>query len=195
MKPFSQACENNKQVILEQLQIAFAHAHTVLEVGSGTGQHAVYFGAAMPHLQWQTSDLVVNHEGIQAWLQEAALSNVLAPISLDVEQAWPDIDIDAVYTANTLHIMSWSQVVALFEHLSQNLSSGGMLCVYGPFNYGGEFTSVSNKNFDAHLKAGNPNMGIRDFEKIHALAEEASLLLQNDIAMPANNHLLVYQKV
>lgn len=195
MKRFSQACDNNKQAIVTQLRTAFAAVNNVLEVGSGTGQHAVYFGAELSHLQWHTSDLPANHAGIRAWLAEADLANVLPPIVFDVEQAWPELLIDAVFTANTLHIMAWPQVVALFEHLAIHLPAKGMLVVYGPFNYGGDYTAESNRAFDAHLKQQASHMGIRDFEKIHALAEEANLLLKDDIAMPANNHLLVYQKV
>lgn len=195
MKPFSQACENNKQVILEQLQTVFSDVSSVLEIGSGTGQHAVHFGEAMPQLQWQTSDLKENHPTIQLWLNDAALANVASPIELDIAKPWPVLDVDAVYTANTLHIISWPLVVALFENLSQALKPTGLLCVYGPFNYGGKFTSESNRNFDSQLKMRDSKSGLRDFEKIHALAEEADLLLQDDVAMPANNRLLIYKKI
>jgi len=196
MKPYSQACENNKQVILEQLQRFIDSGTTVLEIGSGTGQHAVHFGAAMPDIHWQTSDLAVNHNGINAWLNEAQLENVLPPLELDLtESSWSVVKADAIYTANTLHIVAWPQVVALFEGVAKILASGGVFCVYGPFNYGGNFTSDSNRQFDAHLKSRDPASGIRDFEKVHALAEEANLVLLDDVAMPANNRFLAYRKI
>jgi cyclopropane fatty-acyl-phospholipid synthase-like methyltransferase len=166
----------------------------VLEVGSGTGQHAVYFAAALPHLQWQTSDRVENHAGIRAWVEEAALPNALAPLALDVNDAWPALAFDAVFSANTLHIMSWAEVERLFAHLDAAMAADAKLVIYGPFNYGGQFTSPSNAQFQQSLQSLAPHMGIRDFEAVDALARDIGLRLVEDHEMPANNRCLVWRR-
>lgn len=195
-KLYSAACERNRDPILAILRNAFADARSVLEIGSGTGQHAVYFGAAMPHLAWQTSDLPRNHPSILAWLEEARLPNVAPPLALDVAAGdWPGGLFDAVFTANTCHIMAWEEVCAMFAGIGRVLESGGTLCVYGPFNYDGKFTSASNAEFDASLRAQAPHMGIRDIEAVQRLAQEEGLSLAADLAMPANNRLLVWRKL
>lgn len=195
MKPFSEASENNREPILAVLREAFAQASHILEIGSGTGQHAVHFGQYLPHLTWQTSDLAANHEGIQAWLDEAKLPNVQVPIVLDVnQQPWPVAPVDGVFTANTLHIISWSEVVCLMAGVGQALQQGGVLCIYGPFNYGGEFTSESNARFDVWLKERNPVSGVRDFEAVCDAAMKNGLTLHQDHIMPVNNRTLVFHK-
>ena len=167
----------------------------MLEVGSGTGQHAVYFGAALPHLHWQTADVAEYHPGISAWLQEAALPNVVPPLALDVnDRGWHSGRYDAVFSANTLHIMSAPEVEQFFEGVGQVLEPGGALAVYGPFNYGGRFTSESNARFDQWLKARDPASGVRDFERVDQLASQQGLMLAQDYAMPANNRMLVWVK-
>ena len=194
-KQFSPACERNREPILAILREVLADHRHLLEIGSGTGQHAAFFGAQLPQLIWQTSDLPHNHPSIKAWLDEAQLANVLPPLALDVEAgAWPDAQYDAVYTANTCHIMSWPQVQAMFEGIGRVLQSGGVLCIYGPFNYAGAFTSASNAQFDASLRTQAAHMGIRDFEAMDALAVAQGLVLQADHAMPANNRLLVWRR-
>ncbi len=194
-KPFSQACENNKQPILTVLQRWLTQPATVLEIGSGTGQHAVHFAANLPHLNWQTSDLPENHGAIHQWMNEAALANIQPPLTLDVAaEQWPIKNIDAIFTANTLHIMSWAHVQAFFSNLSKVLADDALLLVYGPFNYEGKYTSDSNARFDVWLKDQGSERGIRDFEAVNKLAEEAGLKLQEDNAMPANNRLLVWKK-
>ena len=193
-KPYSQACENNKQAILEKLAPLLTPQKTVLEVGSGTGQHAVHFAQAMPHLTWQTSDLAINHAGINQWIAGAALTNVVAPIAIDFNHAWPIDNVDAIYTANTLHIVSFPLVQRFFSAAGKHLSQHGLLCVYGPFNYGGQFTSPSNANFQLWLKDNDARSGIRDFEAIEQLASAANLSLIHDHEMPANNRLLVFVK-
>ena len=174
----------------------FADRRGVLEVGSGTGQHAVYFAAALPHLLWQSSDVRENIPGIEAWLEEAALPNTPHPLVLDVndDDNWADIAVDAVFSANTLHIMSWREVQMFFGRLRESAAADFKLAVYGPFNYGGQFTSESNAAFDASLKLRGAHMGIRDFEAVNALAESIDLTLAADVAMPANNRTLVYEK-
>jgi SAM-dependent methyltransferase len=194
-KRFSAACERNQDPILAILRDTLPQAARVLEIGSGTGQHAVYFGAHLPHLTWQTSDVTAHHPSIIAWQDEAQLANVLPPLSLDVDQPdWPRDRYDAVFSANTCHIMSWPQVVRMFQGVGQILRSGGIMCVYGPFNYGGAFTSPSNAAFDASLRTGAAHMGIRDIEAMQNLAASCGLRLLADHAMPANNRLLVWQR-
>ena len=194
-RQFSTACERNREPILAILRDTFADRTRVLEIGSGTGQHAVFFGAALPHLIWQTSDVPQNHPSIIAWQQEAGLANVLPPLALDVNEDWPQGPFDAVFSANTCHIMAWPEVETMFAGIGRILSTGGVVCLYGPFNDGGQFTSASNAQFDAGLKAQAPHMGIRDFEAIDALAAAQGLALQGDHAMPANNRLLVWRRV
>ena len=199
-KPFSQACENNKQPILDILSKVFSRSEHVLEIGSGTGQHAVFFGQHLPHLTWQTSDLAINHQGINAWLNESTAANVQRPIAVDLNDAWPESThtnnqpFDALYTANTLHIISWPLVVKFFEGIADNLASQASICIYGPFNYQGKFTSESNANFDLWLKDRDEQSGIRDIEDILTLASSAGLSLIDDHDMPANNRLLVFSK-
>jgi cyclopropane fatty-acyl-phospholipid synthase-like methyltransferase len=193
-KPFSAACERNRDPILAVLREHFADRRRVLEIGSGTGQHAAYFAAALPHLVWQAADRIQSHEGIRAWLEEAGLPNTPTPLELDVNDDWPAQHFDAVFTANTLHIMSWTEVQRTFAQLPAVMTPGAKLAVYGPFNYGGKFTSPSNEQFQSVLKTWGAHMGIRDFEKVDALAREAGLALIEDRAMPANNRCLVWQR-
>ena len=194
-KPFSESCVQNRAPILAVLRELFADRARVLEIGSGTGQHAVYFGAELPHLVWQTADVAPHHPGILSWLAEAALPNVLPPLVLDVNQPqWPATRYDAVFSANTLHIMSWPEVTRFFAGVDEVLEAGGVLAVYGPFNVGGAYTSESNARFDAWLKGRDPASGIRDLEAVNALADARGLVLQHDIAMPANNRTVVWRR-
>ena len=194
-KPFAESCEQNREPILAVLRAVFADRHRVLEIGSGTGQHAVYFAPELPHLVWQTADVPQHHAGIRLWLEEAALPNVLPPIALEVnDPSWHTGRYDAVFSANTLHIMGWPEVEKFFEGVGAVLEAGGVLAVYGPFNTNGAFTSESNARFDAWLKARDPASGVRDFEAVDALARAQGLLLQQDIAMPANNRTLVWRR-
>ena len=189
-KPCSLACERNRDPILTVLRERFADRRRVLEIGSGTGQHAAHFAAALPHLCWQTSDLAANLPGIRQWLAEAALPNTPAPLALDVGAGLPAGDYDALFTANTLHIMSWEEVERLFECLPGAMAADAVLTIYGPFNYGGRFSSDSNAAFDRSLRRDSPHRGIRDFEAVDALARAAGLSLLEDRAMPANNRCI-----
>jgi len=194
-KPFSESCVQNREPILAVLRELFADRRHVLEVGSGTGQHAVYFGAELSHLVWQTADVPQHHAGIRLWLAEAGLANVLPPLELDVNQGnWRSGRYDAVFSANTLHIMSWPEAEKFFAGVGEVLEAGGILAVYGPFNYGGRYTSESNARFDAWLKARDPASGVRDFEAVDAQARAQGLSLLRDIAMPANNRTLVWRR-
>jgi hypothetical protein len=216
-KPFSPASERNRDPILGVLRVHFARCKHVLEIGSGTGQHAVHFAAAMPWLVWQCSDRAEYLPGIRAWLDEAGLPNTPAPIELDVASAqWNRLPrgtllplplagelnnragegvrrFDALFSANTLHIMGWPEVEAFFAGLGTVLAEQAIVVVYGPFNYGGDYTSDSNREFDDWLKARDPHSGIRDFEAVDALARGIGLRLSADIAMPANNRCLVWR--
>jgi cyclopropane fatty-acyl-phospholipid synthase-like methyltransferase len=195
MKPNAPSCERNQGPILEVLLKHFPKVNQVLEVGSGTGQHAVYFAAAMPWLTWQTSDMAENLAGIRMWLEEAALPNLPPPLELGVDgRRLPPGPYDAVFSSNTLHIMGWPEVQTLFTALDETLARDAVLAVYGPFNYGGKFTSDSNAAFDVWLKERSAESGIRDFEAVNALAEAIGLKLAADHAMPANNRTLVWTR-
>jgi len=195
VKPYAEACDRNRGPILEVLRRNFADRRRVLEVGSGTGQHAVSFAEALSHLKWQTSELEAALPGIRLWLDEAAQPNLPPPISLDVRRGpWPRERFDAVFTANTLHIMSWDEVRAFFAALPHVLTDDGVLAVYGPFNYEGGFTSASNQAFDGWLRQRSSASGIRDFEAVDALARSIGLALAEDCAMPANNRTLVWRR-
>ena len=193
-KPFAPACERNREPILAVLKQRFADRRRVLEIGSGTGQHAVHFAAALPHLVWQCSDVAAHLPGIRLWLDEAALPNTPPPLALDVNDGLPSGDYDAVFSANTLHIMGWPEVERLFEELPQAMSAGALLVVYGPFNIDGRFTSASNAAFDASLRAADARRGIRDLEAVDALARRAGLTLLEDREMPANNRCVSWRR-
>jgi hypothetical protein len=193
MKPFSEACERNREPILRELKRVFRGRSFVLEIGSGTGQHAAYFAPELPHLVWQPSDLAVNLPGIREWVSHARAPNLRDPVVLNVDEAWPEIDADAAYSANTCHIMSWRQVERLFAGLGR-MSRLDTFVLYGPFRYGGRHTSESNERFDAMLRTREPASGVRDFEAIVALAQSIGLRIPEDIAMPANNRLLVFAR-
>ncbi len=192
-KPFSQACENNKAPILAVLQQWF-RSGTVLEIGSGTGQHAVWFAPGLPDVHWQPSDQAGYLPGIRAWIASAPAPNLAMPLELDVlAEPWPVVDdLTHVFSANTAHIMGWDAVQAMFAGVGSRLPLHGVFCLYGPFNYDGRFTSESNQRFDAHLRTQDPAMGIRDIEALRELARENSLMLIADEAMPANNRLLIW---
>lgn len=194
-KPFSQACENNKQYILEKICAEFSAGSHVLEIGSCTAQHVTYFAEWMCSVQWQPSDLPENLPTLLAGLAGCTRGNVAAPLALDVSQPdWPLAQVDGIFTANTLHIMPYAHVEQFFHGVKRTLRPAGKLCVYGPFKYQGEFTSPSNARFDEWLKQRNPLSGVRDFEQIDTWARQAGLQLQVDYAMPANNQLLVWKK-
>ena len=193
-KPFSPACERNQDVILAVLRAQFADRTRVLEIGSGTGQHAVHFAAALPDLVWQTSDVAANLPGIRAWLAEAHLPNTPEPLTFDINASAPDATFDAIFSANTLHIMAWPEVQKLFALLPALMRPGALLTIYGPFNHGGAFTSASNAAFDASLRADQPQRGIRDFEAVDGLARAAGLVLVEDRAMPATNRCITWRR-
>jgi SAM-dependent methyltransferase len=208
-KPHSAACQRNRDPILQVLRTQFADRRRVLEIGSGTGQHAAYFSAALPHLVWQASDRAENLPGIRRWLADAEadmedqddgpplplefdVANHALPLAADTAAATV---YDAVFSANTLHIMSWPEVGQLFAALPLLTAKAARLVVYGPFNYGGKYTSVSNADFDRSLKERAPHMGIRDVAAVDGLAQAAGFDLVDDVAMPANNRCRIWQRV
>lgn len=195
MKPHSDACERNKEPILKVLRQWFLAPGGVLEIGAGTGQHAVFFARQMPHLRWICTDREENLPGIRSWVEAAELENLSDPLSLDVtDEEWPVTGVIYAFSANTAHIMSWPEVEAMFAGIGVALLSKGAFCLYGPFNSDGEFTSESNRNFDRLLRSRNPAMGIRDDAALIALGRRHGLTFTADYALPANNRVLVWQK-
>ena len=200
MKLYSEACEQNREPILQVLTELIAtevkaNNPTLLEVGSGTGQHAVYFGEALPQLLWQCSDQQQYHPSIQAWLDEAKLQNIIPPIRLNVSKdTWPSAQFDMLYCANVIHIMHWQNVLDFFARGANCIKPEGLMVCYGPFNFEGKYTSASNAQFDQYLHSQDPESGIRNFEDLQKLAEKASLKFLHDYEMPANNRILVWQK-
>lgn len=193
-KPCAPSCERNREPILLVLKSALADCNRVLEIGSGTGQHAVFFASALPQLEWQTSERAENLAGIKLWLAEAALNNTPPPVELDVGQAtWPAQGFDAVFTANTLHIMAWPEVEQMFDRLPDVMTEDARLIVYGPFNIDGRYTSESNAGFDRWLKEQGEHMGIRDLADVDALAASVGLRCIADNELPANNRCVVWQ--
>ncbi len=194
-KPFSQACENNKEVILQKIALVFNQPGTILEIGTGTGQHAVHFARNLPHINWQPSDQPENYQLCLPWLAEAELSNINGPLALDVNtRNWQIPPVNGVFSANTAHIMSWPDVEAMFRGVSAKLHNGEAFCLYGPFNYNGQFTSPSNRQFNEYLRKRNSTMGIRDLDDLTKISTASGLDLEADFEMPANNRLLVWRK-
>ncbi|MEO9078579.1 MAG: DUF938 domain-containing protein [Rhodanobacter sp.] len=193
-KAHSPSCERNREPILAVLREQFADRRHVLEIGSGSGEHAVHFAAALPQLSWQSSDRSEYLPGIRAWLDDRQLPNTPAPLEFDISNHWPDGPFDAVFSANTLHIMSWGEVQQLFARLPTILASDATVVIYGPFNYDGRYSSESNATFDQWLKDRGAHMAIRDAEAVDALASSVGLQLTADIAMPANNRCRVWRR-
>ena len=194
-KPFAPACERNKGPILEVLRRVFADAADVLEIGSGTGQHAVWFAAGLPHLVWRTSDLPECHAGINAWIDDAGLDNIERPHVLDVAHGpWPLASVDGVFSANTAHYMHWPEVEAMFGGVSDLLPPGGRFALYGPFARDGCHASASNAAFDRMLRWHDPGFGVRDRRDLERLAADGDMRLEEDVAMPSNNAILVWRK-
>lgn len=213
MKQVSAACERNKDPILAILRRVFSQSRHVLEIGSGTGQHAAHFAAGLPRLIWQTSDLPQYHESINAYIDESAATNLKTPVILDTGR--PDAaqvirnlnekpenqngeritsPIDAIFTANTIQIMAEEDIVGMFALIGEILPDAGHFCLYSPLQYAGRHTSEGNAEFDANLRARDPRMGVRDFVWLDSLARDVRLVLRNDHAMPAGNRLLEYDR-
>lgn len=194
-KPYSESCDQNKTAILSVISPVFSSASSVLEIGSGTGQHAIYFAQKMPHLKWYTSDCKAYLDGINMWLMDECLPNVATPFELDVtSSAWPELDVDAVFTANSIHIMNQQDVINFMSGVGRLLGKQGNLMIYGPFNYNGRYTSQSNESFDQWLKQRDALSGIKHFEEMVSLASNNGMQLNADYEMPANNRILHFVK-
>jgi SAM-dependent methyltransferase len=195
MLPFSEACERNKEPILAVLRGCFADRTQVLEIGSGTGQHAVHFARHLPHLTWHPTDRLCNLADLSARMHSEGSGNLRPPTLLDVRQSvWPVRSVDAVFTANTLHIMAWTEVCAMYRGIGGVLAPGGVMCVYGPFRYAGAYTSDSNREFDRTLQERDPSSGLRDVEALAALAAQYGMRIREDYDLPVYNRLLVFAK-
>ena len=195
-KPFSESCIQNQQPILQIIQNYFKLSGDVLEIGSGTGQHAVFFAEQCAHLNWHPSDVEAHLSGIQMWLNESQASNLKPAIAFNINQPeqYPKRLFNYMFSANTVHIMSWAEVELLFLFIGSHLEKGGVFLNYGPFNYNGNYTSQSNKNFDVWLRQLAGDSAIKHFEAIEKLANTHGLKLLEDCTMPANNRILVWQK-
>ena len=195
-KPYSESCDQNKEPILSVIKPLFSSASNIFEIGSGTGQHAIYFAEKMPHLIWNTSDCTEYLDGINLWLKDAALTNVNNPVELNVSTSqWPEISVDAVFTANSVHIMHQKDVQNLIKGVANILKNHGDFIIYGPFNYNSQYTSESNARFDQWLKSRDELSGIKHFEKVVLHAKEVGLELITDYEMPANNRILHFRKI
>jgi len=195
-KPVAESCVQNQQVILDVLTSFFIEQGKVLEIGSGTGQHGVFFTQHMQHLLWQPSDLIDQHAGMQLWFDEVDHDRIKSPLELNVDDdIWSVTEMDYVFTANTTHIISSEQTEKLFKHVGNCLKQGGIFAQYGPFNYNGKYTSESNARFDIWLKQRDPNSCIKHFELVQKLAEQNALQLVEDVEMPANNRMLLWRKI
>lgn len=192
-KPYATACDQNQQVIWDAINPWLAQGAEVLEIGSGTGQHGVYFADARADIVWQPSDLAENLAGISAWVKDAGRNNLKMPFELDVRSPWPAQRYDVIFTANSFHIMSMEMVAQCISNCVLHLKTGGYLIVYGPFNYNNQYTSASNASFDLWLKARDPLSAIKDFEWVNQLLSDAGAKCVEDIAMPANNRTLIWQ--
>lgn len=193
-KPFSQACDNNRGPILRVLQQHLKDPGTLLELGSGTGQHAAWMPHFLPHIHWQPSDLPERLPGIRAWLADNRPANVADPLVLDMAQPWPSLACNYLLTVNTFHILAQDDVARAIQHAGERLPAGGLFVVYGPFNYDGRFTSESNARFNDWLRQQHPASAIRDIEWVCAAMNAAGMTLEADQAMPANNRTLVFRR-
>jgi cyclopropane fatty-acyl-phospholipid synthase-like methyltransferase len=195
-KPYSESCVQNRDPILSVLREVLVDCHHALEIGSGTGQHAVYFAEALAPLIWQCSDVEEHHAGINAWIDDYSGDNLRRPIALNVtHDAWPKSHFDAIYSANTAHIMSESDVEAMFEGVGRLLPATAPFVLYGPFNIDGQYTAESNERFDYYLREQDPQMGVRDVAWLEELADKAGLTLERMVDMPADNKTLIWRKL
>lgn len=195
-REISPSAERNKQPILEVLTRVLPARGLVLEIGSGTGQHVAHFATALPTLRFQPSELDLDrHESIRAWAAAGNLSNVFAPLAINlIEWPWPVSAADAILCINVIHICPWAATLALMAGAGRILDAGGVLVTYGPYLRGGAHTSASNEAFDTNLRARNPLWGVRDIGELEQVARQAGLTLDECVAMPANNFALVWRK-
>ena len=195
MKQYVESCERNKAPILDVLREILTKPALVLEVGSGSGQHAVYFAEHLPHVHWQPTELAENLASVRAWVAEAGLPNLLPPLVLDLfADDWPLTSAQAAVCINTIHIVAWPAVERLFAGVARILDAGGVFYVYGPYRYRQRALEPSNEEFDRLLKVRDPASGIREFEAVNELALANGLQLAGDRPMPANNRSIWWIK-
>ena len=194
-KPYAPSCEQNRDVILTVLQPRLKGVRRLLELGSGTGQHAVYFAPALPHITWQTSDLEEHLPGIQLWLADYPVANLPPPIVLDVAtDRWPTAKFDAVFSANTAHMMDATMAGAMLSGVARLLPPNGRFLLYGPFKKEGNFHGPNDRAFDQRLRSHDPAIGLKDIAWLDQFAAAEGLNLVEEIAMPANNFVLFWKK-
>ena len=193
-KPYALSCDRNSEPILGALKEIITNQKSLFEVGAGTGQHAIFMAPHFPNMFWTLADQEDRHEGINMWLKDFPRSNVRGPVEYSIGNSEIKGDVDVVFTANVIHIISWELSLKLFDDVSQKLPADGLFLIYGAFNYDGKFTSESNEKFEAWLKEKDPQSGIRDFEKVVSELSMRSMELAEDKEMPANNRLLVFKK-
>ncbi|MEX0914708.1 MAG: DUF938 domain-containing protein [Wenzhouxiangellaceae bacterium] len=193
-RPHSPAAERNREPILKVLRSWLPKSGRILEIGSGTGQHVRFFAPALPLWQWQPSEHPDELPQTRAGLDGHGQPNIEPPIALDVTGGWPEAFYDAVFSANTAHIMHFPEVEAMFAGVAERLNSGGLFLLYGPFMHDGHHNAPSNAEFDASLRARNPGMGIRDLNDLDRVAERCGLERIAELGMPANNHILIFHK-
>lgn len=196
-KPTSDACDRNREPILKVLQDFITRDdRRLLEIGSGTGQHAVYLAPHFPQLAWYPTDVSGKLKGIKLWMHEAGTPNIQPPVRLEVgKDDFPKVKFDVVFTANTFHIMHWKEGKSLIKLLGHRLREGSRAIFYGPFKYEGQFTSPSNEAFDRNLKQSDPLSGIRSFEDVNNAMIKNGFELIADVDMPANNQMLIYSRL
>ncbi len=194
-KPISPSADRNKQAILEALQCEVNTGDLVFEFGSGTGQHICHFGARLPQVRWQPSDLADKLPGMRQWIGESDCTNILTPVELDLNSGQlPEMKASVCYSANTLHIVSWLLVEKIFKSAAMMMLEGGKLCIYGPFIFEGKHVSDGNRVFDQQLRSADPLSGIRDVNDLNLIAQQNTFLPARIIPMPANNHLLIWDR-
>ena len=196
-KPFSSACEKNKKPILEVLkEIISPENRHLLEIGAGTGQHAIYFASHFRDLNWTISDIASRQYDLKQLIYKEKLKNIHGPIEFEIGKTlFPREDFDLIFLANVFHIISWKLIKTLIKTFGKSLKEGTQVLVYGPFNYEGAFTSSGNKQFDKNLREKDPLSGIRSFEDVKKVMEKNGLFLGKDYEMPANNRLLLFMKI
>jgi len=190
------ATGRNREPILAVLREVLPERGVVLEIASGTGQHAVYFARHFPGLTWQPSDGDPDSlASIAAWRAHSEVTNVAAPVVLDAAAAeWPVERVDAIFNANMIHISPWESCVGLMRGAGRVLAPGGRLVMYGPYKLDGEHTAPSNASFEQWLQARDPAWGVRDLDDVRGEAERAGLTFERRVEMPANNQIVVFRR-